>query len=310
MKGTAGPNGVLVIDKPSGITSHQAVRTVGRVLGTRQVGHCGTLDPDATGVLVVCAGHATRWVSWLTASDKTYEGELQWGTETETGDASGRVVHAAKPDWLPETGALRSWVQALHGWSWQVPPVWSAIRVDGERSHVRARRGESVAMSPRMIHVGALEITIPDAAGRSRYAMTVSRGTYVRSLIQDAGRALGGAAHTVSLRRTRSGPFGAWDAVPWDLLTGPEGGIHLAAALLPPAAALQMLPLLVLGDAEVSSLRQGRAVPLPVWPPGLPAGEPLRALLPSGALVGVVRLEPSRAAGGAVVRSMRLIPES
>jgi tRNA pseudouridine55 synthase len=236
------PSGVLVIDKPRGPTSHDVVARVRRALATREVGHAGTLDPMATGVLVVAAGEATKLVPWLTAHRKEYEATVALGTETDSLDADGRETRRAPPDAglldaLSESRGpsiaprLRAALEAELARTQQVPPAFSAIQQGGERAHARARRGETVELAPRDVRVHRLELLAcsqepPWLAVR----VEVDKGYYVRSLARDLAAALGTLGHLTSLRRTRSGCFTLDEALPLD--TPPD---ELAARALPVA---------------------------------------------------------------------------
>lgn len=213
------PGGVLVLDKARGPTSHDVVARVRRTLGTRQVGHAGTLDPMATGVLIVAVGEATKLVPWLAAQDKSYEATIALGTETDTLDAEGRPTRSAPPSEAlvgalerSRTGdldpLLEAALQAERTRILQVPPAFSAIRQDGVRAHVRARRGEHVELAPRPTHVARLELIAcrvapPDVS----LVLDVDKGYYVRSLARDLAERLGTVGHLTALRRTRSGRF-------------------------------------------------------------------------------------------------------
>lgn len=212
-RSTSGLDGLLLIDKPAGWTSHDVVARVRRLTGQPRAGHTGTLDPFATGLLVVCLGRATRLAEYLTAHEKVYVGEVVLGSETDTGDAEGQVVARGEVPELDE--AIRSRVAArFTGRIGQVPPSYSAVKVGGRRAYDLARRGEAVELAPRTVDVFDLRL---DWAGEGRLRMTVrcGPGTYVRSLARDLGRELGCGAHLAALRRMRSGRFRVEDA--WEL---------------------------------------------------------------------------------------------
>lgn len=202
-----GPHGLAVIDKPSGWTSHDVVAKLRGVLGTRKVGHAGTLDPGATGVLLVGVGHATRLLRFLTALPKTYTGEIVLGTETNTLDADGEVT--ATHDMAGVTlEAARAAAAGLTGDIMQVPPMVSAIKVGGQRLHELARQGVEVERAPRPVTVYRFVIDeLPDTPGVLTAVVECSSGTYVRTLAADLGAALGGGAHLRNLRRTAIGSF-------------------------------------------------------------------------------------------------------
>lgn len=230
--------GVLVVDKPAGMTSHDVVDRVRRVAGTRRVGHTGTLDPAATGVLVVCLGRATRLVTALQAGTKTYAAVARLGTTTDSDDLDGEVLTTADTSGLDEQ-AVCSALSAFRGELDQVPPMVSAVRVDGERLHARARRGEVVDRPARRVTVESilLDRFTPGPAAEVAFLVSCSAGTYVRSLARDLGAALGVGGTLASLRRVSNGPFVADEAVTLDELeSGPD---RLGERLLSPLAALR-----------------------------------------------------------------------
>lgn len=208
----AGPDGLCVVDKPAGMTSHDVVARARRALGTRKVGHAGTLDPSATGVLLLGVGRATRLLRFLTALPKSYVGEVVLGVETTTLDADGDVI--ATHDMAAVTPAdVAAAARDLEGDILQVPPMVSALKVGGRRLHELAREGVEVEREARPVTVHRLEVTPIDAgAGVYRIAATCSSGTYVRTLAADLGTALGGGAHLRHLRRTAVGSFTEADA--------------------------------------------------------------------------------------------------
>ena len=201
----SGATGCLIIDKPAGCTSHDVVDDVRRALGTRKVGHAGTLDPDATGVLVLGVGAGTKLLQFVTGADKTYTGTVRFGIETSTLDAAGEVTAThdmtVTPDQVAEAAA--SFVGDIE----QIPPMVSAIKIDGKRLHELAREGKEVAREPRPVTIKRFETAPTDDP--AVYAVTVecSSGTYIRTLAADLGTALGGGAHLASLRRNAVGPF-------------------------------------------------------------------------------------------------------
>jgi tRNA pseudouridine55 synthase len=262
------PSGVLVVDKPRGPTSHDAVARIRRALATREVGHAGTLDPMATGVLVVAVGEATRLVPWLVDRHKTYVATLALGTETDTLDAEGRETTRVAPG--PELlAALEAWcpgstpplleaaLAAERARSEQAPPAFSAIQQAGERAYARARRGEVVVLAPRPVSVQSLEIlACSTQPAEMTVAVTVSKGYYVRAPARDLAACLGTVAHLTALRRTRSGCFDLAEAV---ALESPPAALQ--AALLPAAeAAARALPVATLTEAGVVHAHHGRRV--------------------------------------------------
>jgi tRNA pseudouridine55 synthase len=284
-------DGVLVCDKPAGMTSHDVVARVRRLAGQRRVGHGGTLDPPATGVLVLALGRATRLLPFLPMEPKRYLARIAFGAETDTLDASGTVTATAAAGGVDEA-AVRGALPGLLGRQQQVPPMVSAVKVGGERLYAKARRGESVERAARPIVVHALALV--DFAGGERPEVTVevtcSGGTYVRSLAADLGRRLGTLAHLAALRRTAAGQFTERDAhtLP-DLEALAEGAVGLARVVLTPAQALGSIAARPLSAAEAAALARGSTLP--------PSGraEPVAALAPDGRLVAVIQDDAGRA---------------
>lgn len=205
---TGALNGILVVDKPAGITSHDVVDRLRRALGVRRIGHAGTLDPPATGVLVVGVGRATRLLRFLEVHDKEYRAEVVFGATTTTQDASGDIVavrDASALDAAAVEGALAGFVGEIE----QVPPMVSALKVGGERLYRKARRGEEVERAPRRVtvHEARIEAFEPGSRPRATIRVRCSKGTYVRALAADLGAALGAGAHLAALRRTAVGPY-------------------------------------------------------------------------------------------------------
>jgi tRNA pseudouridine55 synthase len=203
-------HGIVVIDKPRGASSAWVVDRVRRGLGAARAGHGGTLDPLATGVLAVCVGSGTKLAQFLLADDKAYEADGVLGVETDTLDATGKVV--ATRDAAVTREALEAVLAGMHGAQDQVPPMYSAIKQGGVRLYHRARAGEEIARAPRQIRIDRLAL-IAFEPPRFRIAIACSKGTYVRSVVADIGTALGAGAHLTELRRTRSGRFGIEQAV-------------------------------------------------------------------------------------------------
>jgi len=200
-------DGIAVVDKPAGWTSHDVVAKARGLLRNKKIGHSGTLDPDATGVLLLGVGRVTRLLRFLTALDKTYTGELVLGIETATLDAAGDVVATYDMSDVDPV-AVRAAAHALTGHILQVPPMVSAVRVGGRRLHELARAGREVEREPRPVHVARFGVDpVPAESDVYQFEVVCSSGTYVRSLAADLGRALGGGAHLRSLRRTAIGSF-------------------------------------------------------------------------------------------------------
>ena len=234
----SGIEGVLVVDKPAGMTSHDVVARIRRIAGTRRVGHTGTLDPAATGVLVVCIGRATRLVTALQAGTKTYAAVARLGVTTSSDDLDGEVIATTSAAALDEStvcGAL----SAFHGAIDQVPPMVSAIRIDGERLHERARRGEVVDRPPRRVVIESIVLDrfTPGEAAEVAFLVACSAGTYVRSIARDLGERLGVGGTLASLRRVANGPFTELEAVTLDVLEADPSA--LTRHLIEPLAALR-----------------------------------------------------------------------
>jgi tRNA pseudouridine55 synthase len=243
-------DGVVVIDKPAGMTSHDVVDRVRKVFGTRKVGHGGTLDPDATGVLVVGVGRATRLLAYAQAGLKQYLATARFGVTTSTQDASGEVLERRPAD-LSRDLVERA-LPSFRGEIDQIPPMVSAVRVGGERLYEKARRGEEVERTPRRVTVHSLDLVDFDGRDGATFDVACSSGTYVRTLIADLGDALGCGAHLERLRRTRAGGFTDADAVPLDAV-----GVD---ALRPLVDAVGDLPRLEVGATDAELVSHGQAL--------------------------------------------------
>ena len=293
-------DGVLVVDKPAGWTSHDVVARVRRLASTRKVGHAGTLDPMATGVLVIGIGRATRLLTYVTGVDKDYAATVRLGVATTTDDAEGEVV--ARADATDVTrDALDAAVAALTGDISQVPSAVSAIKVDGQRAYARVRAGEDVELAARPVHVARFAVLdvrpgVQDAAdGAPATAVldvdvevTCSSGTYVRALARDLGTALGVGGHLTALRRTRVGGFGLDRARTLDELAAlPQD--EAVDVLLPADAARAVLPARDLTEPEARALSYGQGVDAVDEGSG-----PVAAVSPDGTLVAVVERRGDR----------------
>jgi tRNA pseudouridine55 synthase len=243
-------DGVLVVDKPAGPTSHDIVDRARRVLETRRVGHTGTLDPFATGVLVLCVGRATRLARFLAAGEKTYRASVRLGFATTTDDLTGEPLGAPRPADV-DTDSLREALAALVGSFDQVPPAFSARQVGGRRLYELARRGEAVARAATPITVHALDL-VSRGADTIELEVRCSAGTYVRALARDLGERLGTGAHLVALRRTRSGGFDLGQAVAGNDLEG------AAERLIPLSGLLLELPAVTVGEEGRRRIGHGR----------------------------------------------------
>jgi tRNA pseudouridine55 synthase len=251
-------SGVLVVDKPVGLTSHDVVQIIRRGTGIRRAGHTGTLDPRASGVLVVLIGPAVRLSEYVSASDKRYQATIRLGSSTDTYDAEGRVVSSASMENISEDQfeeALEQFVGEIE----QIPPPYSAIKVQGRKAYEMAREGEEVNLEPRTIQVYSLEL-LEWAPPEVVVDVFCSSGTYVRSLANDLGEVLGSGAHLVGLRRTKSGRFTLRDAVPLRRLQEAFVAGDWYKYLIPAAEALADWPLIELDGDEVELVRHGHRV--------------------------------------------------
>jgi tRNA pseudouridine55 synthase len=235
-----------VVDKPAGCTSHDVVAAARRRLGERRIGHAGTLDPDATGVLLLGIGSVTRLLRFLGGGSKRYTGEVVLGTATDTLDASGQVVATYDMRHVTLDDVRAVVAEHLTGEILQVPPMVSALKVEGRRLHELAREGIEVERTPRPVTIERFEVEPGDEPGVYRIDVTCSAGTYVRTLAADLGRLLGGGAHLRNLRRTEVGSFTLAEAHPLDELV-----------VLPPAAAVRDLPALTVDAATAARVRHG-----------------------------------------------------
>ncbi|MDB4968424.1 MAG: tRNA pseudouridine synthase [Myxococcales bacterium] len=270
--------GVLVIDKPAGLTSFDVVAQVRRALGERRVGHTGTLDPMATGVLPICVGEATKLVPFLVGGDKEYEAEALLGVTTDSLDATGVVTSETNASHVSRSDveqALPGFVGVIQ----QRPPMHSAVRVDGERLYKLAHRGLEVDRAARPVVVHALTL-LGFEGPRLRFHVRCGKGTYVRSLAADLGAVLGVGAHLTALRRTRVGPFSLEHAVPLDAL-GP------AAELTTPAEALADHATVALDVDQMRDVRAGKLRTIATLRAPEGAGSHVRMLGPDGTLVAV-----------------------
>jgi tRNA pseudouridine55 synthase len=255
-----GPDGLVVVDKPAGWTSHDVVGKLRRIYGIRRIGHAGTLDPDATGILLVGVGRVTRLLRFLTESPKVYRGEIGFGVATDTLDAAGTVLERRPmPDITTED--VEQAVTRFIGDIEQIPPMVSALKVGGKRLHELARKGEEVEREARKVHIDSIDVESFSGGpepGFPRAVVTVrcGSGTYIRSLAADIGAALGGIAHLVWLRRLQVGPYGL-DAA----LTVEQIEADPEAALRPALAAVAHLPRADVSDEVAHGVLHGAVFP-------------------------------------------------
>lgn len=276
-------HGFLNIAKPSGVTSHDVVNAVRRLLGQRRVGHAGTLDPPARGVLVVGVGHGTRLIEFLAATRKTYRATVLLGRTTTTDDGAGDLLEERPV--AVDAAAARAALGQFTGTLAQVPPAFAAVRVQGQRAYARARRGETVTLAPRPVTIfrlDAVDVTLP----RLTLEVECSTGTYIRALARDLGAALGCGGHLESLTRTRVGAFSLEDAVPLQQLAGRAADHGWETALLPLDWPLRHWPERRLNADETARVLHGMSVAADGAPP---AGQFARAYDPQGRLLAVLR---------------------
>lgn len=276
-------NGIVLLDKPGGMTSNQALQRVKRLFDARKAGHTGSLDPLATGLLPICFGHATKISTYLLDADKRYEVDAAFGARTDTGDADGAVVETCES--TVSRDALEAALPAFHGPVDQVPPMYSALKHQGRRLYELAREGVNVERPPRRITIHGLTC---DGVDGDRATMSVhcSKGTYVRTLVEDVARSMGSLAHVARLRRTGVGPFTGKTMWTLDALTqrAEAGGLPgLDELLLPVDSALQSWPSVSLSADAAHFFANGQ----PVQATGAPADVLVRAYGASGQFLGI-----------------------
>lgn len=251
-------DGWLVLDKPLGLTSAQAVAKARWAFRAAKAGHAGTLDPLATGVLAVAFGEATKTIPYVQGARKGYRFTVRWGVETTTDDAEGPAV--ATSDARPTEAQILSALPAFRGDVMQVPPAFSAVKVAGERAYDLARAGEAVELAARPLRIARLDLVERPDADQATFEMDCGKGGYVRSVARDLGRALGCGAHVTALRRLWSGPFRVEDATPFAMLDEIRHTGAIEAHLAPVATGLDDIPALAVSAPDAALLMQGRAV--------------------------------------------------
>jgi len=263
-------SGVLVVDKPIGLTSHDVVQILRRGTGIRRAGHTGTLDPRASGVLVILIGPAVRLSEYVSASDKRYQATVRLGSSTDTYDSEGMITDSASIEEITEerfTSELENFIGEIE----QTPPPYSAVKVQGRKAYDMAREGEEFELAPRVINVYSLEV-LEWAPPEVVIDVYCSSGTYVRSLANDMGKALGTGAHLVGLRRTKSGRFTLRDAVPLRRLQEAFDAGNWYRYLIPAVEALADWPMLELDADQVELIRHGHRIPAEPEHKGLARG--------------------------------------
>ena len=255
-------NGWLILDKPQGLTSNQALGRLKRLYNPKKVGHAGTLDPLATGVLPIAFGEATKTVAHVVDCEKTYDFTIRWGIETDTDDAEGQPVRTS--DARPDREAIEAALPPFVGDIMQVPPCFSAIKVEGERAYDLARDGEAVELEPRLVSVYELEIEETISPELTRLICACGKGTYVRSIARDLGRALGCYGHIAALRRTSVGPFDEENAISLEKLeqfsNSADGYGVLMSAISPVETALDGIPALAVSGDDAARLKRGQSI--------------------------------------------------
>lgn len=273
-------SGVLPVDKPVGPTSHDAVAAVRRALKTREVGHTGTLDPFASGLLLVCVGRATRLAEYLTGLPKTYVATMRLGEATDTDDLTGEVI-ASSDAWRSLSAeAVEAALRAQVGTIQQLPPSFSAKKVGGERMYAAARRGEAVERKPVAVTIYAirlLRVDLPEV----EMEVECGAGTYIRAIARDAGAALGVGGHLRALRRTSVGPHSVERAVPLEALGDAD---RVTAAMLSPLESAAHLPRVTVDEEGIVALRYGRVLPAP---DDAPEATPLALASTEGELLAI-----------------------
>jgi len=285
-------NGWLAIDKTEGMTSTHVVAVVKRLTGARKVGHGGTLDPLATGVLPVALGEATKTVPYVMDAAKAYAFRLRFGEQRDTDDSTGAVI--ATSDRRPSDEEIRAALAGFRGVIEQVPPQYAAVKVQGERAYDIARRGETVELAAREVRIDELELRGRPDPDHADFHMVCGKGAYVRAIARDLGTALGCCAHVVALRRTEVGPFTVAHALSLDALAEIASSDTLPQVLVPVTTALAGIPALAVTEPQALRLRAGQAVRVA---PAL-LGENEAAVLPAtvramraGELIALARLE-------------------
>ena len=253
-------SGWINLDKPAGMTSSACVNAVRRATGAAKLGHAGTLDPSATGILPIALGEATKTMPYVTDSSKRYAFTVHWGARTTTDDADGEIVETSdvRPDRAGIEAALPAFVVAIE----QVPPAFSAIKIDGERAYAKARAGEDFVLASRIIDVHDFALLEIIDENQARFTVTSGKGAYMRALARDLAIALGTCGHLSDLRRMSVGPFDESASISLEKLEELGHSAAASSILLPVETALDGIPALALSEREADMLRYGQAVPI------------------------------------------------
>lgn len=283
------PDGILVLDKPPGISTMELVRRIKRASGIRRVGHGGTLDPMATGVVPICLGRATRLMEYMLDSSKEYIGEVRLGISTDTYDAEGEITSRGDPSGVRREG-IEDVLSRFLGQTEQIPPMFSALKRKGKRLYELARQGIEVEREPRnmMVHSIRLEDWNPPVA---TVHIQCSRGFYMRSLAHDIGVQLGCGAHLKSLTRLRTGRFRIADAVSIEDAQRSFDNGSWPELLVSPDSVLGDLRAIIVGEREQASIQNGRPVPLSEHDSTLRSDEQFRAYSPDGEFLAIMRFD-------------------
>ena len=295
-------SGWICLDKTYDLTSTQAVGRVRRIFNAQKAGHAGTLDPLATGILPIALGEATKTVPFMMDADKTYRFTIEWGRTTATLDREGETL--AESDVRPATAAIEAALPAFVGEIQQVPPAYSAIKVDGERAYDLARAGEEVVLKARPVVIHSARLVGQPDPDHAEFEIACGKGTYVRALVRDLALALGACGHVSALRRTRVGPFSEDRAITLEMLEDFRHKPAFLEALLPVETALDDIPELAVTAEDAFRLKQGRPIVLvprqvETLKARLPAGSRTVSAMADGVVVALCemrmgRLEPTR----------------
>ena len=292
-------DGWLNIDKPVGISSAQAVARVLRATGAAKAGHGGTLDPLASGILPIALGEATKTVSYVMDGAKTYRWTVRWGQARSTDDGEGEIV--ATSDVRPTTESILAALPAFIGEIKQRPPLYSALKVDGERAYDLARDGVQVELVPRVVQIKSYRLVAQPDPDHAEFEAEVGKGTYIRSLARDLAAAVGTVGHVAALRRSACGPFQECNAISLESLAGLGHGPGLRGFLLPIRTALDDIPALALDESEARRFRNGQTLALVSLNDRAPRGRDEIVLAVEGErLVALARIE------GGILRPLRV----